>query len=673
MATNAKFSYTATGTDTYPITFDFDLDEEVVVKVDKVLQNQGVEYNVAGTDIVFTAGNIPAAPAAIQGERETSNTTDNVFADKATIDSAAIDEMYLQLLRLIQENAQLSITDLYDLIGVTPTDATPHIQWNDTTKLFEVVQLDTTDIVEASPNNYMTDDERTKLAGIEDGAEVNPDVVSQAEAEAGSSTEERIWTAQRVNQAIQALSPSGANGVTAAGTLDLDKLTVGNGVKGLVTTTIDKADVVTAAANVAANAVPVGDGSKGLVGSDVEIDGGDVSGVDKINFNTGGSATDEGDLAYDSAEGTLNFKNFETDATLNIGQENWVKGRNNTGSTITNGMAVYISGSVGQNPTFGLADASDISTLPSIGLATHNIGNNTNGFATSQGLVNDINTSSYSEGDILWISATTAGELTATKPTHPNIPIAVGICTNSHVSQGAIYVNPRVGILGLQAVYDSSTNGDILTDATIGPVCLQEDTGDDTADVFCTRNNAGTMTSSIQGDGTITSTNLLDLSASGAGNIQFPATQNPSADANTLDDYEEGTFTPTLQDNSLSDGEGQTYITQVGHYTKMGRVVYFIINLNVDSDGTLSGSHRARVAGLPFTSSTATELNTSCTIGRVKDFALPSGGDGVGGFIFPNDTTIGLLKYTGTGGSNDLTISEFSEGIINITGFYEID
>lgn len=56
--------------------------------------------------------------------------------------------------------------------------------------------------------NAFTDAEQTKLSGIAAGAEVNPDVVPQAEAEAGTSTTERIWTAQRVAQAIAALAGS---------------------------------------------------------------------------------------------------------------------------------------------------------------------------------------------------------------------------------------------------------------------------------------------------------------------------------------------------------------------------------------------------------------------------------------------------------------------------------
>jgi hypothetical protein len=60
-----------------------------------------------------------------------------------------------------------------------------------------------------SNTNAYTDAEKTKLSGVATGAEVNPDVVPQAEAEAGTATTERIWTAQRVKQAIDSLGSSG--------------------------------------------------------------------------------------------------------------------------------------------------------------------------------------------------------------------------------------------------------------------------------------------------------------------------------------------------------------------------------------------------------------------------------------------------------------------------------
>lgn len=70
------------------------------------------------------------------------------------------------------------------------------------------------DAVESAPDsNTFTDADATKLAGVSAGAEVNPDVVPQAEAEAGTATTERTWTAQRVAQAIAALATGAVTSV----------------------------------------------------------------------------------------------------------------------------------------------------------------------------------------------------------------------------------------------------------------------------------------------------------------------------------------------------------------------------------------------------------------------------------------------------------------------------
>jgi hypothetical protein len=78
-------------------------------------------------------------------------------------------------------------------------------------------------------------------------------------------------------------------------------------------------------------------------------------------------------------------------------------------------------------------------------------------------------------------------------------------------------------------------------------------------------------------------------SASGAG-ITFPATQSASTDANTLDDYEEGTWTPSV-------GGTATYAQQRGTYTKIGNVVTYFCILQIVSIGTGSTTG---ISGLPF-------------------------------------------------------------------------
>jgi hypothetical protein len=81
-------------------------------------------------------------------------------------------------------------------------------------------------------------------------------------------------------------------------------------------------------------------------------------------------------------------------------------------------------------------------------------------------------------------------------------------------------------------------------------------------------------------------------STSGAG-ITFPATQSASTDANTLDDYEEGTWTPSVGGNA-------TYNNQLGHYTKIGNFVKLRFHLEINTLGTGSAT---TVTGIPFTPS----------------------------------------------------------------------
>jgi stage V sporulation protein SpoVS len=80
--------------------------------------------------------------------------------------------------------------------------------------------------------------------------------------------------------------------------------------------------------------------------------------------------------------------------------------------------------------------------------------------------------------------------------------------------------------------------------------------------------------------------------------IAFPATQSASTDANTLDDYEEGTWTPTVEGSTVAGT--QTYTWRKATYTKIGNRVIIDFEILVSAkDATTSGS--ISITGLPFT------------------------------------------------------------------------
>ena len=87
-------------------------------------------------------------------------------------------------------------------------------------------------------------------------------------------------------------------------------------------------------------------------------------------------------------------------------------------------------------------------------------------------------------------------------------------------------------------------------------------------------------------------------STSGAG-ITFPATQSASSDANTLDDYEEGTWTPTLL--RATTDPTITFTSIRGSYIKIGSMVYCMAFFNIASISA-NGSGLNQLGGLPFAS-----------------------------------------------------------------------
>jgi hypothetical protein len=80
-----------------------------------------------------------------------------------------------------------------------------------------------------------------------------------------------------------------------------------------------------------------------------------------------------------------------------------------------------------------------------------------------------------------------------------------------------------------------------------------------------------------------------------SGGITFPATAVAATDVNTLDDYEEGTWTPVVDGTTTGTA---SYITQTGSYVKVGRLVHISLNLTWTS-GTGAGA--LKVTNLPFT------------------------------------------------------------------------
>lgn len=175
---------------------------------------------------------------------------------------------------------------------------------------------------------------------------------------------------------------------------------------------------------------------------------GSISQVDYIDFNTGSAtpAWKSGRVFWDNTDGALSVYNAEADITLQVGQENWTRVRNNTGTTITNGTAVRLSGAQGDVPTVQRAQSLAVSGSVNLqnqilGIATHDIEDSSFGYITTQGLVRGLNTNAFSDGDTLFVGTGSAGTLQNTAPRAPFEIIPVGVCVKaSPGGSGIIYV-----------------------------------------------------------------------------------------------------------------------------------------------------------------------------------------------------------------------------------------
>ena len=148
--------------------------------------------------------------------------------------------------------------------------------------------------------------------------------------------------------------------------------------------------------------------------------------------------------------------------------------RNSTGSTLTKGQIVYLSGATGNRPNAVLAQAnSEATSSKTIGMVIANIANNTDGQIAVNGTLHDIDTSAFSAGDMLWLSATTAGGVVAnTPPAEPNHSVFIGYVARAHPTQGRVVLAIQNGyeldeLHGVQIT--SVANNDLLQyDSTSG-------------------------------------------------------------------------------------------------------------------------------------------------------------------------------------------------------------
>lgn len=201
-----------------------------------------------------------------------------------------------------------------------------------------------------------------------------------------------------------------------------------------------------------------------------------------------------------------------------------------------------------------------------------------------------------------------------------------------------IYVYYTSPITQVIAPGQGTVNSTALVDASVTAAKLASTTG--TGAVALASLPTFTTTIGVGG---------ATASASGSG-VSFPATQSASSDANTLDDYEEGTYTMTWTPGTSG---SITLSNSTANYTKIGRVVIVNTYVNV---GSVSSPVGTLNISIPFTSASSNSSRSSCWIAFNS---LNTGGNIATAWPIVEANSNSCTVYIGTGQAVSSTFANY--------------
>ena len=264
---------------------------------------------------------------------------------------------------------------------------------------------------------------------------------------------------------------------------------------------------------------------------------------DSLQFNTGATVTPAvGKIWWDGGT-TLNL-GMTTNVTQKVGEDQFYYVK--ASSAITKGEVCMFTGSVGASgvitaaPATGVTDGSYI-----MGIAAESIAHNGFGLIQSFGILRNVNTSGYADGDILWYDPSVTGGLTKTKPSAPNVKVQMAAVVNGGSSGGGV-IQIRVtsgSVLGgtdSNVQFGTLNNGDVIVyNSTLG---YWANYAQSTLTAGKATNLAGGAAASIPYQTAADTTAFLASSAGDAGKVltsngtSAPSWTTPTAYATVTDD-----------------------------------------------------------------------------------------------------------------------------------------
>lgn len=521
---------------------------------------------------------------------------------------------------------------------------------------------------------------------------------------------------------------SGTSILYGNGTGGTSNVTIGSGISfagGTLSATGLGGDVVGPASSTD-NAITRFDSTTGKVikNSTVTLDDdGNVINANSIGLDTtpGTVPATVGTMSWDDGDGVPSVLLKGGLSTLQVGTQEYARVYNDSGTTLTRGQVVYISGAQGNRVAVKLAKADvEATSFGTIGLVSETIASGAEGFIIVSGALYKLNTLGLTAGAAVYLSPTTAGAFTTTKPVAPDQLVVIGWIERVSTTVGSIYVKVDNGY-ELDELHDvlinSPTSGNTLIyDAVVGVwknanltdgtgISITEGAGSITItnsapDQIVALTGAGTTTvtgtypnftitsndayvgtvTSVSGTGTVngitltgtvTSSGDLTLGGtlSGIGNSQL-TNSSVTVNGTTISLGASGTITAATP-NALSAGTGLSYTSGTTFDGSVARTLnladtavtagsYTTANITVDAQGRITAASSG-TSGISSVSGTANQV-TASTVGSAVTLSTPNT------FIAPGS----IAATTTVTGTVLLATQPFVVNSLTVTSNYSI-
>ncbi len=154
-----------------------------------------------------------------------------------------------------------------------------------------------------------------------------------------------------------------------------------------------------------------------------------VQDIDLVAKSSGSGGGDMTKAVYDT----------DDDGVVDKSETTQIIVRNSTGSTISKGKVVYLSGATGNRPNALLASASSEATSSkTIGIVVADIANNSDGYVAVNGTLHDLDLNTFTAGNTLWLSNTPGDYVANTPPAEPSHAVFIGVVARAHPTQGRL-------------------------------------------------------------------------------------------------------------------------------------------------------------------------------------------------------------------------------------------